>query len=209
MFDINFLHLEQHKQSETIHFMWSANLGRQGNGSVYLKTYLFYYIFLLGSRCLYSISRRLFRLVSNSPTWIERYAKNVNKLIDILENNVLESAILSDTVYQRQQGTLIVWSENDVCDLALSFQEKSGCAAIWDKICQIQGRDSNDIDDEGDLDDQQSDSSNSNASSGIASSIALPTCSLTTIQEIDQIILNNMGTPSAREKMANTLHQLK
>jgi protein phosphatase-4 regulatory subunit 3 len=131
------------------------------------------------------------------------------QLIRISENNVLESAILSDTVYQRQQGTLIVWSENDVCDLALSFQEKSGCAAIWDKICQIQGRDSTDIDDEGDLDDQQSDSSNSNASSGIGSSVALPTCSLTTIQEIDQIILNNMGTPSAREKIANTLHQQK
>jgi protein phosphatase-4 regulatory subunit 3 len=124
-----------------------------------------------------------------------------------LENNVLESAIHGETVYQRQQGTLIVWSESDSCDLALSFQEKSGCAAIWDKICTIQGRDSTDMDEQDDLDDQQSDSSNSNASSGIGASIALPTCSLTAIQEIDQIILNHMGTQSSREKMVNTLQQ--
>ncbi|PIO58698.1 hypothetical protein TELCIR_19863 [Teladorsagia circumcincta] len=32
--------------------------------------------------------------------------------------------------------TLIVWSESDTCDLALSFQEKSGCEEIWAKICE-------------------------------------------------------------------------
>ncbi|KHN86127.1 Serine/threonine-protein phosphatase 4 regulatory subunit 3 [Toxocara canis] len=37
--------------------------------------------------------------------------------------------------------TLIVWSESDTCDLALSFQDKSGCEHIWEKICQVQGRD--------------------------------------------------------------------
>lgn len=91
--------------------------------------------------------------------------------------------------------------------MALSFQEKSGCALIWDRICQIQGRDP-ECEDE-DIDDQQSDSSNSNASSGVGTSVALPVCSLTSIQEIDQIVQNNMGTPSAREKMANTLQQQK
>ena len=39
------------------------------------------------------------------------------------------------------QETLIVWSESDSCDLALSFQEKSGCEEIWAKICEAQGRD--------------------------------------------------------------------
>uniref|UniRef100_A0A914DH55 PP4R3 EVH1-like domain-containing protein n=1 Tax=Acrobeloides nanus TaxID=290746 RepID=A0A914DH55_9BILA len=57
------------------------------------------------------------------------------------ERNVLESKILLDTIYQKQQGTLIVWSESDTCDLALSFQEKSGCEEIWDKICRVQGKD--------------------------------------------------------------------
>lgn len=36
------------------------------------------------------------------------------------------------------QETLIVWSEDDTCDLALSFQEKPGCDDIWQKICKVQ-----------------------------------------------------------------------
>lgn len=35
------------------------------------------------------------------------------------------------------QDTLIVWSEADNYDLALSFQEKAGCDEIWEKICQV------------------------------------------------------------------------
>ena len=42
------------------------------------------------------------------------------------------------------QETLIVWSESDTCDLALSFQEKSGCEEIWAKICEVQGKDPGD-----------------------------------------------------------------
>ena len=39
-----------------------------------------------------------------------------------------------------------MWSESDSCDLALSFQEKAGCEEIWEKICQVQGKDpSNDV----------------------------------------------------------------
>lgn len=53
----------------------------------------------------------------------------------------MESRIQVDTIYQKQQGTLIVWSESETCDLALSFQEKTGCTEIWDKICRIQGKD--------------------------------------------------------------------
>ncbi|KAI6213365.1 hypothetical protein M3Y94_00141700 [Aphelenchoides besseyi] len=137
----------------------------------------------------------------NTPNWclIVRLESN--------EANVLESPVLRDTVYQRQQGTLIVWSESETCDLALSFQEKSGCAAIWDKICQIQGRDPDIIDDEADVDDQQSDSSNSNGSTGLGPSVSLPPCNVNNINDIEQIISNNMGNPSSREKMANALQQ--
>ena len=35
---------------------------------------------------------------------------------------LLESKIQPDTAYQKQQETLIVWSEGDNFDLALSFQ---------------------------------------------------------------------------------------
>lgn len=52
---------------------------------------------------------------------------------------LLESRIQPDTAYQKQQGTLIVWSEGENFDLALSFQEKAGCDEIWEKICQVNG----------------------------------------------------------------------
>ena len=54
---------------------------------------------------------------------------------------LLESRILADTAYQKQQDTLIVWSEGENYDLALSFQERVGCEEIWAKICQVQGKD--------------------------------------------------------------------
>ena len=50
---------------------------------------------------------------------------------------LLESKIQQDTAYQKQQETLIVWSEGENYDLALSFQEKAGCDEIWEKICQV------------------------------------------------------------------------
>lgn len=50
---------------------------------------------------------------------------------------LLESKIQPDTAYQKQQDTLIVWSEGDNFDLALSFQEKAGCDEIWEKICHV------------------------------------------------------------------------
>ncbi|KAI1690424.1 ring finger domain-containing protein [Ditylenchus destructor] len=57
------------------------------------------------------------------------------------EKNVLESMILTNTIYEKQRGKWIVWSKSGVSKFALSFQEKSGCKKIWDKICQIQGKD--------------------------------------------------------------------
>ena len=42
---------------------------------------------------------------------------------------LLDSEIRTDTNYSKQQETLIVWSE-DNSDLALSFQERSGCEEV-------------------------------------------------------------------------------
>jgi protein phosphatase-4 regulatory subunit 3 len=50
---------------------------------------------------------------------------------------LLESKIQPHTAYQKQQDTLIVWSEADNYDFALSFQDKAGCDEIWEKICQV------------------------------------------------------------------------
>jgi protein phosphatase-4 regulatory subunit 3 len=52
-------------------------------------------------------------------------------------------------IYSRQQDTLIVWSEPDGTDLALSFQELSGCDELWEKLMEAQKRmraDKHDID---------------------------------------------------------------
>lgn len=54
----------------------------------------------------------------------------------------METKILLTIVYQRQQDTLIVWSDPSRRDMALSFQEKVGCDEIWEKICEVLGEDS-------------------------------------------------------------------
>lgn len=40
-------------------------------------------------------------------------------------------------LFLNPKDTLIVWSEAENYDLALSFQEKAGCDEIWEKICQV------------------------------------------------------------------------
>ena len=81
--------------------------------------------------------------------------------------------------------------------------------AIWQKICDIQGKDPDTADDDGEVDDQQSDSSNSNGSGGISSTLSLPPCTGDQIAEIDKLIADSMNTPTSREKMANALQQQK
>ncbi|KAI9929887.1 Platinum sensitivity protein [Aspergillus wentii] len=56
---------------------------------------------------------------------------------------LLESKITKDDGYQKQQGavtsqTLIVWTEPEGPDMALSFQEAEGCAVIWDFVHSVQ-----------------------------------------------------------------------
>ncbi|KAL1922571.1 uncharacterized protein VTP21DRAFT_10110 [Calcarisporiella thermophila] len=52
------------------------------------------------------------------------------------DNSVLlqTKIINKEDTYQKQQESLIVWTEEDGTDLALSFQEAEGCAEIWDRI---------------------------------------------------------------------------
>ncbi|KAF2100748.1 DUF625-domain-containing protein, partial [Rhizodiscina lignyota] len=53
---------------------------------------------------------------------------------------LLETKISKDDGYQKQQDTLIVWTEQNGTDMALSFQEAEGCGAIWDFVSDIQQR---------------------------------------------------------------------
>ena len=73
-----------------------------------------------------------------TTVYVNRHFFSTFKIIIIFTGSLLlESKIQPDTAYQKQQETLIVWSEGDNFDLALSFQEKAGCDEIWEKICQV------------------------------------------------------------------------
>ncbi|KAL1500788.1 hypothetical protein ABEB36_006231 [Hypothenemus hampei] len=113
---------------------------------------------------------------------------------------LLESKIQPDTAYQKQQDTLIVWSEGDNFDLALSFQEKMGCDEIWEKICQVQGKDpsveiTQDIVEESE-DERFDDMSDS------APPIELPPCEFNRLEQISDLIRNCLTTPMRKEKLA-------
>ncbi|KAK3676258.1 Platinum sensitivity protein [Recurvomyces mirabilis] len=53
---------------------------------------------------------------------------------------LLETRITKDDGYQKQQDTLIVWTEQNGVDMALSFQEADGCAVIWEFVSEVQQR---------------------------------------------------------------------
>lgn len=51
---------------------------------------------------------------------------------------ILSTVIRGSDVYQRQQDTLIVWTEPDGNDYALSFQDPDGCGEVWQFIQEVQ-----------------------------------------------------------------------
>ncbi|KAH8824742.1 component of IIS longevity pathway SMK-1-domain-containing protein [Flagelloscypha sp. PMI_526] len=51
---------------------------------------------------------------------------------------VLTTGIKPNDVYQRQQETLIVWTEPNGVDYALSFQDADGCSEVWNFITEVQ-----------------------------------------------------------------------
>ena len=54
-------------------------------------------------------------------------------------NNIILKSFLEGSIqYQRQQETLIVWTDSNGTDLALSFQETEGCADLCDFIIRVQ-----------------------------------------------------------------------
>lgn len=116
---------------------------------------------------------------------------------------LLESKIQPDTAYQKQQDTLIVWSEGDNFDLALSFQEKAGCDEIWEKICTVQGKDpsveiTQDIVEESE-DERFDDMSDS------APPIELPSCELSRLEDINELISNCLTSAIRKEKLATVI----
>lgn len=73
-----------------------------------------------------------------SPDHLDAHIVVVSE--DEPERALLETRITKDDGYQKQQETLIVWTEANGVDMALSFQEAEGCSSIWEFVSDVQSR---------------------------------------------------------------------
>jgi protein phosphatase-4 regulatory subunit 3 len=137
-----------------------------------------------------------------SSTYVERL-KGISLLVRAEADGslLLESKIQPDTAYQKQQETLIVWSEGDNFDLALSFQEKAGCDEIWEKICSVQGKDPS-VDFTQDLVEESEDERGFDEMSDSVPPIELPAAELSRLEEISELVSSCLPSPIRREKLA-------
>lgn len=119
---------------------------------------------------------------------------------------LLESKVQADTAYHKQCDTLIVWSENDTTELALSFQERAGCDEIWAKICQVQGKDPQTTTITQELDTEENEEEERFEDiPDAAMPIDLPPCELSRLFEIREVIEGAMNSPIRRERLAVAL----
>ncbi|XP_057197767.1 serine/threonine-protein phosphatase 4 regulatory subunit 3B isoform X1 [Triplophysa rosa] len=116
---------------------------------------------------------------------------------------LLESKIKPNTAYQKQQDTLIVWSEAENYDLALSFQEKAGCDEIWEKICQVQGKDPSVEITQEPMDESEEERFEEMPESSHL--IELPPCDASRLEEIAELVTSVLTSPIRREKLALAL----
>ncbi|NWZ21805.1 P4R3B phosphatase, partial [Asarcornis scutulata] len=141
-----------------------------------------------------------------SSTYVERL-KGMSLLVRAEADGslLLESKINPNTAYQKQQAsidTLIVWSEAENYDLALSFQEKAGCDEIWEKICQVQGKDPS-VEVTQDL--IESEEEHIEEMPETSPLIDLPSCELNKLEEIADLVTSVLSSPIRREKLALAL----
>ncbi|XP_074643917.1 serine/threonine-protein phosphatase 4 regulatory subunit 3-like [Tubulanus polymorphus] len=137
-----------------------------------------------------------------SSTFVERL-KGMSLLV-ISETDgtlLLESKIQHTTSYQKQQDTLIVWSENENYNLALSFQEKASCDEIWEKICQVQGRDPITLELVQDIV-EESEDERFEEIQDTSPPIELPPCELSKLDEISCLCSTVFHSPLRRDKLA-------
>ncbi|KAF6767780.1 hypothetical protein AHF37_06055 [Paragonimus kellicotti] len=107
---------------------------------------------------------------------------------------LLESKIQPDTAYQKQQETLIVWSEGESMDLALSFQEKGKDPSV--EITQEVVDESDDADD-----------TDGYAPITIQSvqPLPLPPCEFGHLEETADMISQAVASPQKRERLVALL----
>ncbi|TFK43836.1 component of IIS longevity pathway SMK-1-domain-containing protein [Crucibulum laeve] len=141
-----------------------------------------------------------FQEETNEALLIARAERNYNDI-------VLSTAIRSNDVYQRQQDTLIVWTEPDGVDYALSFQDPEGCSEVWNFILEVQ-RHMNSGDEPTNVSSSPilgPDSSVTTAS--IIRSGHLPTPQLGIIGEIERAIKTLARTQTLKERICEYIQQ--
>jgi len=116
---------------------------------------------------------------------------------------LLESLIQTNTTYQKQQDTLVVWSEAD-SDIALSFQMKEGCDEIWEKICQVVGKDPS-VDTTQPVDAEEEEPYEELSDYSNQAPIELPKCELNRLDEICELCHSVLPSQIERDKLANTV----
>lgn len=108
---------------------------------------------------------------------------------------ILMTTIRPSDVYQRQQETLIVWTEPDGSDYALSFQDPDGCAEVWNFILEVQRH--------------MNDGSDDVTSGSVPRTVAghLPVPRIGSLTEIEKIIKGLSRTHNVKERLCENIIQ--
>ncbi|GJJ07253.1 hypothetical protein Clacol_001453 [Clathrus columnatus] len=121
-------------------------------------------------------------------------------------NEILLQCIIRATdVYQRQQDTLIVWTEPDGSDYALSFQDIDGCSEVWEFIGEVQRHLQEKGEDEGAPSDAGSSMHMFTAepTNSFVHSAKLPTPALGNMHECERVIRQVCRQPHGKERLCD------
>ncbi|KAI0304169.1 component of IIS longevity pathway SMK-1-domain-containing protein [Russula brevipes] len=120
---------------------------------------------------------------------------------------ILKTIIRSSDVYQRQQDTLIVWTEPDGVDYALSFQDPEGCLELWNFILEVQSLRANSGDHQAESSSPLAGPEPSITTASIIRSGHLPQPALGIITEIDRAIRALSRTPAIKDKICEYIQR--
>uniref|UniRef100_A0A8C3YVV2 Protein phosphatase 4 regulatory subunit 3C n=1 Tax=Catagonus wagneri TaxID=51154 RepID=A0A8C3YVV2_9CETA len=139
-----------------------------------------------------------------SSTYVERL-QGIALLVHSESNGtlILESKINPNTPYQKQQETLIVWTEAENHGMAISFQDAASCHEIWKAICQVQGKDPS-VEITQDLLDE-SEEEQFEDSPEIFELLDLPNCELGQLAQIAEVVTSALTSSICKERLALVL----
>ncbi|KAL7628880.1 Platinum sensitivity protein [Parahypoxylon ruwenzoriense] len=108
---------------------------------------------------------------------------------------LLETRICKEDGFNKQQETLIVWTEPTTgVDMALSFQEAEGCAMIWKFINGIQQQYHS-------VNPQADDSLSDDLAMDMPNPISLPQASMASLAEIESQMRDMSGSANGRDAL--------